>query len=264
VSRRKIDIRQQLFGFPDEDLKTSLHDEIVLWLKRNASSIAKQIVNWKSTWPEQVLRSSEQRAREMVAKRIDLLRTALPLEEKRLEQLANKETRFPYERDLPTQVAAKKSELDFLQLWNGLGEPPAPDFAVVSEMERPIQRQRYQTTDIIGYADLVVWARATTISAGYISNDEYGRPRLGVDPKAYASWKIEWRDIGTFAFDAKSEIRSLGELIRQFKTYRVYSKLPFYVVSPDAHFSNEVSEEGFGFIKYPDGKITLPKGPVPQ
>jgi hypothetical protein len=101
--------------------------------------------------------------------------------------------------------------------------------------------------------------RALQLTAGKAPSDDYGRPYLGVDPATYANWSVWWNDFSSFAFDAKSDIRSLGELLRQFKTYRTYSKLPFFVVSPDSRFAKEISDEGFGFIKYPDAIITSPK-----
>jgi hypothetical protein len=105
----------------------------------------------------------------------------------------------------------------------------------------------------------VLSARALRLTAGIAPSDDYGRPYLGVDARSYADWTADWSEFRSFAFDAKNDIRSLGELIRQFKTYRTYSKLPFYAVSPDCRFAKDVSDEGFGFIKYPDGIITLPK-----
>ena len=50
MSKAKISVRQQQFGFPDEDLKTSLHDEIVLWLKKNSETLSKRILEWNGDW----------------------------------------------------------------------------------------------------------------------------------------------------------------------------------------------------------------------
>lgn len=245
MTRRKVNVQQEVFGFADEDLKTSLHDEIVLWLKHNAALIGKRLVAWEPQWKPDVLE--------------ELLAKALVHDEQRLEQLRGRTTLHMFERDLPQEVAAKRSELQFLQQWNGLGEPPEPEFSVDSQMERPIQRERYQTVDIVGYADVVFWVKATRITAGYAPTSQHGEIQLGIDPKTYATWHVTWRDLGSFAFDAKSEIRSLGELIRQFRTYRVFSKFPFYAVSPDARFAQDISDGGFGFVQYPDGHITFPK-----
>ena len=108
-----------------------------------------------------------------------------------------------------------------------------------------------ETTHIVGWIDVVLSVRALRIIAA--------APYVSVDPARYAEWIVDWADFQNFAFEAKTTIRSLGELIRQLKAYRAYSKLPVYAVSPDSRFANDISDEGFGFIKYPDAIITYPK-----
>jgi len=152
-----------------------------------------------------------------------------------------------------------EAELAFLNSWDGLGEPPGPSLDVRCELERAIPRRQYETTPIAGWIDVVLSVRVLRVIAGAAPSDEYGRPYLGVDPTRYAKWIAYWADFQSFAFEAKTTIRSLGELIRQLKAYRAYSKLPVYAVSPDSRFANEISDEGFGFIKYPDAIITFPK-----
>lgn len=129
-------------------------------------------------------------------------------------------------------------------------------------LEHTILRRRYEGPDIAGFIDVVLSVRALQLTAGIVPLDDYGRPYLGIDAKTYADWNARWSDFRSFAFDAKTTIRSLGELIRQFKTYRTYSKLPLYAVSPDSRFANAISDEGFGFIKYPDAIITFPKSSI--
>jgi len=259
MSKRKLDMRQQVFGFPDEELKTSLHDEIVLWLKRNAEEICRQLIRWSGTWDPQLIESSRKRTAATVSLRIDLLQESLSKEKSRLEAMKRGKDSFQLGPDLEKRITAMEAELVFLRSWDRLGEPPAPRLDVRCELEQLIQRRRYETTDIVGYADVVLSVRALRLSAGISPSDDYGRPYLGIDAKTYTNWATEWSDLRTFAFDAKKDIRSLGELIRQFKTYRAYSRLPFYAVSPDSRFANEISDEGFGFIKYPDAIITFPK-----
>jgi hypothetical protein len=259
MSKRKIDVQQQVFGFPDEDLKTSLHDEIVLWLKRNAEEICAELIGWRQTWDPQLIELNRKRTAATVATRLDLLRQSLTEEKSKFEAINRGQFRFYIGQDLEKRIKAMEAELTFLHSWRGLGEPAAPKLDVRCEIEQPILRRRYDTTNIVGYADVVLSVRALRVTAGIAPSDDYGRPYLGVDAMRYANWTASWSDFTSFAFDAKNDIRSLGELIRQFKTYRTYSKLPFYAVSPDSRFSKDISDEGFGFIKYPDANITFPK-----
>src|SRR5213083_2768488 len=94
MSKRKLDVRQQVFGFPDEDLKTSLHDEIVLWLKRNAEQICAELMGWRQTWDPQLIELTRKRAAETVATRMDLLRDSLTKEKSNLELVNRGQSRF--------------------------------------------------------------------------------------------------------------------------------------------------------------------------
>ena len=260
MRNRKLDIQQQTFGFPDEDLKTSLHDEIVLWIKGNAAEICRKLIGWTETWDPQLIESKRQLAAAMVAERVNLLQEALTKHKSRLEKINGSQSRFCTSQDLAQRIKME-GELTYLNSWHGLGEPPTPKLDVRCELEHVIVRNRHETNPrIVGYADVVLSARTLKLCAGNAPSNDYGSPYLGVDPRGYASWSVTWSDFRSFAFDAKSNIPSLGQLIRQFKTYRVYSpKLPFYVVSPDSRFAKDISDEGFGFIKYPDAMITFPK-----
>ena len=260
MNKRKLDTRQQvLFGFPDEDLKTSQHDEIVLWLKRNGEAISRKLIRWTETWDPNVIESIKTQAAATVATRMDLLRETLTKEKWRLERVERGEFRLYLAQDLEKRIESMNTELTFLSSWNGLGEPPAPKLDVRCELEHPVLRRPHEASDIAGFIDVVLSVRALRLTAGIVPSDDYGRPYLGIDAKTYADWNARWSDFRRFAFDAKTTIPSLGQLIRQFKAYRAYSKLPLYAVSPDARFANEICDEGFGFIKYPDGIITLPK-----
>jgi hypothetical protein len=258
MSTRRTDMRQQVFGFPDEELKTSLHDEIVLWLKRNREEICRQLIGWTGTWDPQLIESSRKCTAATVPTRMDLLQESLVKNKSRLDAINSGRFRF-VDPDLETRIKAMEAELSSLQSWHGLGEPPAAKLDVRCTLERPILRRRYETVDIIGYADVVLSVRAPRLSAGIAPSNGYGEPYLGVDTRRYAEWTVDWTDFRSFAFDAKNDIRSLGELIRQFRTYRTYSRLPFYAVSPDSRFAKDITDEGFGFIKYPDAIITLPR-----
>ena len=252
MSKRTLDVRQQSFGFPDEDLKNSLHDQIVLWLKRNAAEICRQLIGWTGTWNPQLIESKRQLAAATVAERLNLLRESLTKEESRLQAIKRCKDSFHMGPNL-------EAELTFLNSWNGLGEPPAPKLDVRCELERPIPRRLYEATNIVGYVDVVLSVSALRLTAGIAPSDDYGRPYLGVDARRYADWNAYWSDFRSFAFEVKTTIRSLGELIRQLKAYRAYLKVPFYAVSPDSGFAKDITDEGFGFIKYPDAIITFPK-----
>ena len=62
-------------------------------------------------------------------------------------------------------------------------------------------------------------------------------------------WHCEPR-IESVIFEAKTSIRSLGELIRQIRLYQEYRKGHYIVVSPDDRFAEVLRGQGIQFIKY--------------
>lgn len=58
-------------------------------------------------------------------------------------------------------------------------------------------------------------------------------------------------------FEIKTEIPSLGELIRQLNFYKVYigENSPIVVVSPDDRYEKYIIEQGFSFYKYQDPEL---------
>lgn len=259
MSNRKIDVRQQTFGFPDEELNTSLHDQIVLWIKANAAEICRKLIGWTETWDPQLIQSNTELTRAVVAERIKVLQEVLTKDPSKVESTKGIQSCFYTGHDSSQRIKMEE-ELKYLRSWDGLGDPPTPKLDVRCELEHVIVRNRHEVNlRIVGFADVVLSARKLKLYAGNVSSNDYGRPYLGVDPTGYANWCTSWSDFRRFAFDAKNDIRSLGALLRQFKTYQIYSKFPFYIVSPDARFAKEISDEGFGFITYPDAIITFPK-----
>jgi hypothetical protein len=59
-------------------------------------------------------------------------------------------------------------------------------------------------------------------------------------------------------FEVKPRIDSLGELIRQLRTYQFHlSQQPFVVVSPDCRHERIIREQGFLFIRAPGAQTEL-------
>jgi hypothetical protein len=254
MSRAKLNVRQQQFGFPDEDLKTSLHDEIVLWLKKNAETISQRFVERKSAWSEEDVRAGKSRIESQLRKLKAKFQTQL---EERQKDPASDE----YWREQNAKRIREYQEvIQTIENWNGLGAVPIPHFDLSTQLEVPIKRQRYQTTDIIGYADVVYRIEHTSLSSDELPT--YNGELLVHPPKVAGLLAgLRWLQplySRTIAFDAKTTIPSLGELIRQLQTYRTYCDWPFYIVSLETRFAEAIAEEGFGFMQYPEGLFLKP------
>lgn len=307
MARKKIDLGPKLFGFPDEELHTSLHDEIVLWLKKKKHEIAAKLVKWDAAWApdfveklkakanaavdtrkrelETVINNGVEQLRKLNAERVGISeqlalqrKTVVPVETNSttdevppeqaqlLWRIKLNEDQLKQSEDACMRLSKKldlqKEEMASLLSWSGLGDPPPPEIEVETQSEYAIQRMRYQTKHIEGYLDVVLFVRATKLAISCWPYDLDGPLAQMVKRGPYVSWHVEWKKLGDFAFDAKASIPSFGTLIRQFRTYEVFSKFPFYAVSPDARFASEISDEGFGFVTYPEGAIIFPKPKV--
>src|SRR5437868_15269742 len=100
MSNRKLDVRQQTFGFPDEELNTSLHDQIELWIKGNAAEICRKLIGWTETWDPQLIESNRQLTAAVVAERVNLLQELLTKDKSRLEASNGTQSRFCTGQDL--------------------------------------------------------------------------------------------------------------------------------------------------------------------
>ena len=73
MKKQRSQTLQQRFGFADDDLKTSKHDEILLWLDDHALNIAKSLLNWNGTWSSELVRSKTARFENALSGRIEEL-----------------------------------------------------------------------------------------------------------------------------------------------------------------------------------------------
>lgn len=261
MAKRNQNIVQQQFGFPDEDLKTSLHDEIVLWLKQNALDLTKQITNWS----EHLDTTQVQRAEDSFRSELEKLKQHLEgdinesLQRMSEEDAETESYRSFFRKSALERIEGQKKCLEQIKVWPGIERPPLRKIEVETRLEVPIIRERYKTFDIVGYADIVFAVSTEWPILFGLPKNESGQFKHDVDLREKTKWQMRRHEPYKIAFDAKSKIPSLGELVRQLNTYKSFCTWPFYVVCPDDRFATEISDEGFGFIRYPDGLITQPK-----
>ena len=55
LKKQSANTLQERFGFADDDLKKSEHDEILLWLDEHAEEFAKEIIEWTDEWPARLV-----------------------------------------------------------------------------------------------------------------------------------------------------------------------------------------------------------------
>lgn len=99
--------------------------------------------------------------------------------------------------------------------------------------EMPIVNKNYT----IGFIDFVISFEYPKL----LCTNQY----RSIVQEAYIDWKMD-----SFAFEVKTVIPSVGELIRQIRMYQTYFNYTFYVVAPDDKYEQVLKSQNIGFVKY--------------
>jgi hypothetical protein len=116
------------------------------------------------------------------------------------------------------------------------GDPPAyPGLRIVEKIwERPVNNHR--GTHIIGFIDLAVCVGLPWI-------DVYEATQGSGDYIASINYNMEW-----LLFEAKPVIDSIGEVIRQVRTYENHLRGQYVVASWDGKYADVFREQRIGFV----------------
>lgn len=104
-----------------------------------------------------------------------------------------------------------------------------------------------QLERIVGYADVLVETEIPSVTPKYVPSS----PPSGED--VFDGFEITWTKNGAprVLVEAKAELPTVGELMRQIQLYRTAFRGHFVVVSPDSSYADILSEQGVTFVKYP-------------
>lgn len=84
--------------------------------------------------------------------------------------------------------------------------------------------------------------------------EKYNEKIVGEYPVKVRDFIVGFLDaqINGYAFEIKTQINSIGELLRQINTYRIHlSYYKFIIISPDDRFEKILQGQGILFYKYP-------------
>lgn len=231
MAKPKAQTLQQRFGFLDDDLKKPKHDEIMLWLNNCVDEKLQEWLDVPKEWTDDEIAKHRQEATGKRKEKIDNLR-------EQLEHLKSFSSLFDKSEE---EVTQKEQELKrALEPVPHACVPGKPPIKIELKLwEHPIKNQNY----IVGFADMMV---------------VYKKPYLSLSIEFSAQgWIEKWivteyaeREDGVF-FEVKTEIPSLGELIRQINMYRTNGARRFFVVSPDDSYARLLKEQGIGMIRFP-------------
>ncbi|AQS93988.1 hypothetical protein BXQ17_07900 [Polaribacter sp. BM10] len=144
----------------------------------------------------------------------------------------------------------KDSKHDIIQTWTYnniekvvdeliMKNNPHPYKIVANKWEHQVMYVNGNYKSIVGYIDLMVRIQGKFI---FYDSEEY---------EDYTK---------TVFIEVKTQIPSLGELIRQMRAYQSYQwendrHTIFIIVSPDDRHKEILNEQGFGFYKYKDPSL---------
>lgn len=224
----KAQTLQQRFGFMDNDLKSPAHDEMMLWLDKNAIRIIEELGLYEPSWDANSGWSKiKDEAKQAVTYAI------------KFQNLTD--------RYSSAEIAAWYECIDDYNT--------TPAYIDISESakvkwEVVVKKQDYRSEYIIGFIDLAVYFNQYHLCVSGIEWKSQPRPgRWELTEKRLPDWDTKYYQQAVY-FEVKSTIPSLGELIRQINTYREYVKSPFVIVSPDDRFIEPLKSQGIRFYKY--------------
>lgn len=239
---------QERFGFKDPDLTTPKHDEIMLWLDSNMQSIVDHVFE------------ADALAHDWAEETDAMNRSWLPAMEAEIAKA--KEVKSWHK---PEHAAQRVALLESLKVGPGPA-PPWPGLKIKKTWEYPIKNDR---DFMIGFVDMLVHVRfssvylGNTVDSGAFKPDQwaYTHDWTGTlmqlsqhqQKKDYLpKWRIAsggYDQEKHLYFEVKPSIPSLGELLRQIRSYGDLGHV--YVVSPDDRFKEQIEAQRVGFIKYP-------------
>ena len=246
-------------GFDDKDSKTPEHDIIMLWLDSNMQSIINSLVKVAVLSPEEIALHQDH-ADKYIGSSIDNTNSQIVGVKKNIlscddgsdySKVVGKENKRVYE----SQLDNLNAYLDKLVKWTGLNEPPMlPEPAVERKVwELPISSDS-SGKFIVGFIDMYVACKVP-----YLATNRYYDTAHDAGKNFIPKWIIDYRPMNLY-FEVKTKISSVGETIRQIRTYQQYAKGQFILVSPDETYKKTFEEQGITFLKCEQAKTSQPKG----
>lgn len=254
---KKPNTLQQRLGFLDDDLKKPKHDDMLLWLDKNAEEILNSMFSKQLTEDDynDLLKSAIEKRDKVIEDRRNVIESF----EKRIKD--SKESKFAFrmsseeEVQIRQDIEREQKKIGYLENWKAFDElTQRPDVSVVSKTwELPVTTQphNYNNTGskyTVGFIDMAVsFYIYHPVVTGF--EDERKGEKWVSDIKDRIKIGFQRQQLVLYV-EAKTEINSLGELIRQIRHYKEYLPGSYYVLCPDEKHEMTLKAQQIGFIKY--------------
>jgi len=270
---------QQRFGFLDDDLKSSSHDEIMLWAENNLEGIVNALF-WKPEWSQgdkeyiaDRIKKATKATHEDLKKGIshsqawDSARERLGLEPLPSYHVYPPKTEFEVNQRARLDALVQQLEAEGILE----AERRAANWAQEMELLRVEWPDRpnlgcsrleweYAITGakqfIIGFIDmravimnplLQIEGLVEVSHTWYNIDDRWRIPvpeKLKINSRGYTEGEVLFIEV-------KSTLPSAGELLRQIRMYQQYVHGKWLVICPDARHKDILNRQGIHFWQYP-------------
>jgi hypothetical protein len=230
MNKQKAETHIQQLGFFDDDLKTSKHDEIMIWLDENIQEAINTLFYkpFDDVEKQRLVNDTMQRSQRL-----------LPILEKELRRSG--------------KLEENKEKLQSLKDWDG-SNVATPDTGHLTTLinrkvwEKTVLRENRNAGSkfTLGFIDLAV---SYEMVYYYIAGVPVG-VHQETDINQYQIPYIDYSWLGdNVYFEVKAKMPTLGELLRQINFYKDHLPGQYVVVSSDDRFKRILSEQGVGFLK---------------
>jgi hypothetical protein len=257
MKTKKPNTLQQRLGFLDDDLKKPKHDDMLLWFDRNAETILDGLFSKPLTDEDysELLKNAINKRDDVIE---DRKKTIADLE----SQISySKESKFPFSHSSETmaqmqqQIETERKKIDYLEQWKAFAElVPRPKVSINSKTwELPVTTHSNDPNSrsskyTVGFIDMAVsFFVYHPVVTGFV--DEREKEKWVGDLKDRVKIGFRHQQVTVYV-EAKTEIGSLGELIRQIRHYKEYLPGEYYVLCPDEKHASTLQGQRIGFIKY--------------
>lgn len=260
MNKPKAQTLQQKMGFFDEDLKKPKHDEIMLWLDSNIETIVNNLFNKPFT--EKEIDLIKVRETEKIQSIIKVFETYIKNieEELNLTDAERTERKFGLissnsKTDLRQRLELIKSKKEILENFD-ISSPEIYNkpriTKIIKKWELPVSTTNYNNKYTIGFIDFSASfniPKLEFIGLGYTQSHNSGK--INYNDINVNDLKFGYIAKSTTIFvEVKSEITSLGELIRQINQYKSYLNGEYYVLCPENKYKELLKEQGINTIDY--------------
>jgi len=257
MAKPKAQTLQQKLGFFDDDIKKPKHDELMLWLDSNIPRIINELFNCPLT--EQETNSLIEQSNKNIKEVLEYLKRTSNNLKKELNMSDSERRRLPMglqrkPGEIQELIIEKENKIAFLEKYTLNNEIPAkPTITRIKKTwELPVTTATYSNKYTIGFID---FAASFNVPVLEFAGLRFSRKDNFNTEKEY--YDFDEKILGftyyslpkTIYIEVKTEINSLGDLIRQINQYKTYLVGDYYVLCPDSKYKELLQEQGIKFIE---------------